>query len=124
MGNIFNSDFQDFIKALNNNQVEYVLLGGYAVLIYGHNRNTGDMDVWVNKTRENYERIVKAFEEFRMPVFDMTEQNFLNNSDMDVFTFGVSPVSIDIMTAAKGLEFEETYKNSVERTIRHPANPY
>jgi predicted nucleotidyltransferase len=117
MGNIFNSDFQDFLKALNNNNVEYILLGGYAVLIYGYSRNTGDMDIWVNCTEENYQKLEKAFAEFGMPVFDMTKENFLSNKDMDVFKFGVPPVSIDILTAAKGLVFDETYKNIEIRDI-------
>jgi predicted nucleotidyltransferase len=111
MGNIFNTDFQDFLKALNNNNVEYILLGGYAVLIYGYSRNTGDMDIWVNATEENYNNVKRAFDEFGMPVFDMTKEAFLNNSDTDVFGFGVPPVKIDILTKAKGLEFDEAYKN-------------
>jgi predicted nucleotidyltransferase len=117
MGNIFNSDFQDFLKALNNNNVEYILLGGYAVLIYGYSRNTGDMDIWVNCTEENYKRLEGAFAEFGMPMFDMTKESFLSNNVMDVFKFGVPPVSIDILTAAKGLVFEEAYKNIEIRDI-------
>jgi predicted nucleotidyltransferase len=117
MGNIFNSDFQDFLKALNNNNVEYILLGGYAVLIYGYSRNTGDMDIWVNATEENYNKVKRAFDEFGMPVFDMTKEAFLNNSDTDVFGFGVPPVKIDILTKAKGLEFDEAYKNIEIRNI-------
>ena len=53
MGNIFNNDFQDFISALNNNNVEYLLVGGYSVILHGHSRTTGDMDIWVNRTSEN-----------------------------------------------------------------------
>ena len=45
-----------------------------------------------------------------MSMFDMTEQNFLNNSNFDVFSFGVSPVSIDILTKMKGCTFEEVYE--------------
>lgn len=112
MANIFHPDFQDFINAFNNNNVDYILLGGYAVIIHGYNRTTGDMDVWVRKTRENYMKIVSAFYEFGMPLFDMTEDSFLNNSKMDVFTFGVPPVSIDLMTDAKALDFDEAFKKA------------
>ena len=69
MGNIFNSDFQDFIIALNRSEVEYVLVGGYSVILHGYARTTGDLDLWVNKTAENYQKIVHAFEMFGMPVF-------------------------------------------------------
>jgi len=74
MSNIFNLDFQNFIKALNNNDVDYILLGGYAVILYGYSRTTGDMDIFVRKDKENYQKIVAAFKTFGMPVFDMTEQ--------------------------------------------------
>ena len=55
MGNIFNGDFQDFITALNNNEVEYILVGGYSVILHGYSRTTGDLDIWVNKKSENYD---------------------------------------------------------------------
>jgi hypothetical protein len=79
MGNIFHQDFRDFLQALNNQQVEYLLVGGYAVIFHGYPRTTGDMDIWVNRTKENYSKLLKAFKEFRMPVFDMTEERFLNH---------------------------------------------
>jgi hypothetical protein len=46
--NIFNQDFADFINAFENNRVEYVLVGGLAVVLHGYNRTTGDMDILVS----------------------------------------------------------------------------
>jgi hypothetical protein len=112
MQNIFNEDFRDFISALNHNQVDYILVGGYSVILHGYLRTTGDLDIWINKEKKNYDRLVKAFTEFKMPVFDMTEENFLKNPELNVFTFGRPPSSIDIMTDVKGLIFEETFKTS------------
>lgn len=112
MANIFNPDFQDFIRCLNESEVDYVLLGGYAVILHGYPRTTGDMDIWVKKTAENYRKLEKAFAAFGMPMFDMTEANFINNQAMNVFTFGVSPVSIDLMTEAKGLDFETVFQHA------------
>ena len=112
MGNIFNEDFRDFISALNNNEVEYILVGGYSVILHGYSRTTGDMDIWVKKTKENYLKLLAAFNQFKMPVFDMTEKKFLNNIDLDVFSFGRPPRSIDIMTAVKGLDFETAFSTS------------
>ena len=112
MGNIFNSDFRDFIAALNYQEVEYILVGGYSVILHGYSRTTGDLDIWVNKTAQNYNRLKTAFHYFGMPVFDMTKINFLENNNLNVFSFGRSPVSIDVMTEVKGLDFKETYKES------------
>jgi len=109
MGNIFQDDFRDFLTALNNQKVYYILVGGFSVILYGYSRTTGDMGIWVGKTKENYQKLVNAFDEFGMPVFDMTEENFLNHPEWDVFSYGKAPVAIDIMTSVKGLDFEETF---------------
>jgi hypothetical protein len=93
---------------LNEQKVEYVLVGGMAVILHGYVRGTGDMDVWVNKTKENYLRLIKAYRQFGMPLFDMTEENFLGE-EYDVFGIGVQPVKIEVMTNEKGLMFDETY---------------
>ena len=113
MDNIFNEDFRDFISALNVQNVNYMLVGGFSVILHGYARTTGDMDIWVERTSENYNRLKKAFDQFGMPVFDMTEKNFLSHPDWDVFTFGIPPVAIDIMVKIKGMEFEECYQRSV-----------
>lgn len=113
MGNIFNEDFQDFINALNKVGVKYVLVGGYSVIYHGFPRTTGDLDIFVEVSPENYNNICKAFELFRLPIFDMTENNFLNNDNIDVFTFGRAPVSIEILKSISGITFNEVYKNCI-----------
>jgi hypothetical protein len=70
------------------------------------------MDIWVDRTIGNYNRLSLAFLNYGMPVFDMTESKFLHDSETDVFTFGRPPSSIDIMTTVKGLNFDECYGNS------------
>ena len=112
MANVLNQDFTEFITALNRAEVEYVLVGGYAVIFHGYNRTTGDLDIWVNPSTANYNRLKKAFAEFGMSLFDMTEQKFLSVEQYDVFTFGRPPVCIEILTAVKGLNFAEVYLNS------------
>jgi hypothetical protein len=111
MNNIFNTDFQEFIISFNKHQVKYVLVGEYSVIIHGYRRTTGDMDILVERTSDNYRKIVLAFNEFGMSVFDMTEETFLSNK-FDVFTFGRAPVAIDLMTQIKGAEFDEIYNLS------------
>ncbi|AXY73916.1 hypothetical protein D3H65_07945 [Paraflavitalea soli] len=112
MGNIFNDDFRDFIQAMNNHNVEYILVGGYAVILHGYRRVTGDMDIWVKRTKENYSKLTRAFAEFRLPVFDMTEQKFLDAATTDVFSYGRPPVSIDIITELKGVQFDEAFSQA------------
>ncbi len=112
MGNIFNEDFIDFIEALNHNDVRYIVVGGYAVILHGYSRTTGDLDIWVERSEQNYKKLFLAFKEFKMPVFDMTVENFLDVKRYDVFTFGLPPSSIDILTSVKGLDFGDAFKNA------------
>jgi hypothetical protein len=110
--NIFNHDFQDFIAALNTCEVAYMLVGGYSVILHGYQRTTGDMDIWVQPSVENYNLLKNAFAIFGMSVFNMTAERFLNTAQYEVFTFGRPPVSIDILTEVKGLNFEVSFATS------------
>lgn len=117
MADLFNPDFQDFLRALNEAEVRYILVGGYSVILYGYSRATGDLDVWVERTAENYARLARAFHRFGMPLFDMTKENFLGNPAMDVFTFGRQPVAIDIITTLKGGDFADSFDRAPEMDV-------
>jgi hypothetical protein len=106
MADLFNKDFLDFIDALNNAEVEYILVGGYAVILHGFARSTGDLDIWVNKTSANYQKLKKAFALFGAPVF--SEKDFLGN-EIDVWGIGKEPNRIEILNQLKGIAFEEAY---------------
>ncbi|MES2651401.1 MAG: hypothetical protein V4663_06650 [Bacteroidota bacterium] len=81
--------------------------------MHGYSRTTGDIDIWVDRSLDNYQKIRLAFLEFGMPVFDMTEENFLKHKNWDVFTFGNPPSAIDLMLAVKGLSFEESFNKAI-----------
>ena len=106
MADLFNQDFQEFIEALNKAEVEYILVGGYAVILHGYSRSTGDMDIWVKKTSANYTKLKKAFQLFGAPLF--SEQDFLGN-DFDVWGIGKEPNRIEILSELKGVLFDEAY---------------
>ncbi len=116
MMNIFNEDFQDFIQALNKFEVEYILVGGYAVILRGYSRSTGDMDIWVNKTEFNYKKLQQAIQYFGLPSIAIPIQKFLSN-DYDVFAFGRPPYAIEVMTAVKGLDFDTAYYSSTTEMV-------
>jgi Nucleotidyl transferase of unknown function (DUF2204) len=110
--NILNPDFKDFVTVLNAYEVDYLLVGGYSVILHGYARTTGDMDIWVKATAVNYDKLCRAFKQFGMSVFDMTMDRFLLIEKYDVFTFGRPPVSIDIMTRVKGVDFDDAFSKS------------
>ncbi len=109
--NILNEDFKDFIVYFNRYEVEYIVVGGYAVIVRGYSRSTGDIDIWVNKTLDNFKRLQKAIQHFGLPTSAVKESEFFSE-EFDVFTFGKPPYAIEIMTAVKGLDFGSTFINS------------
>lgn len=109
---VFNPDFQDFLVVCNKNEVKYLLVGGYLVILNGYVRTTGDMDVWVETTPANYQRLMKAFEQFGLPSSLITLKDFLDVEQKKIFSFGIPPVCIHIMTTLKGLSFVDAYSNA------------
>lgn len=114
--NLFNDDFIDFIDSLNRHHVEYVLVGGYAVIIRGYSRTTGDIDLWVKRSPENYSKLRSAIVQFGLPDHAIPIEQFLSD-EFDVFSFGRPPYSIEIMTAVKGLDFSETHLSATQEEI-------
>lgn len=100
-------DFEDFLKLLNSHRVEFLLIGGYAVGLYGYPRGTADLDVWVSSTAANANRLVDALREFG---FDMPELNpSLFMEDDKLVRMGVPPLRIDILTSILGVSFDESF---------------
>jgi hypothetical protein len=66
-------DFKEYLNLLNALQVEYLLIGGYAVGYYGYPRATHDMDIWIAIHPENAERIVSALKEFGFDVPELSQ---------------------------------------------------
>lgn len=114
--NILNDDFKDFFVFLNRYEVEYIVVGGYAVIVRGYSRSTGDIDIWVNKTRDNFHKLQKAIKKFGLPIDAVKETEFFSD-DYDVFSFGKPPYAIEIMTAVKGLDFNVTFLSATVEQI-------
>ena len=87
---LLNEDFIDFLKSLKENQVESLLVGGYAVVLHGYHRTTGDIDIWIKPTSENYGRLRKALAEFGLPLDAITRDNFLSSDQVDGLAYGDS----------------------------------
>jgi aminoglycoside-2''-adenylyltransferase len=107
-------DFKEFLKSFNSNSVEYLVIGGYAVGIYGHIRATNDLDVWVNVSPENAVRIDRALREFGFAAADLTVSLFLSRNN--AIRMGIPPIRIEILTSISGVEFESCYAE--KETIR------
>ena len=101
----FPQDFSEFLKLLNDHNVEYLLVGGFAVAIYGYPRATADMDVWVARNHLNAERIVSCLREFG---FDTPSLNVELFQDPErIVRMGEAPLRIEILTDIDGVQFDE-----------------
>ena len=108
MPNLFNIDFLEFLDYLNRQKVDYLLVGGYAVILHGYGRSTGDMDIWIKQTAENYLKLKKAYDDFGAPIFSIDD---FENEKFDVWSIGVEPRKIEILTKVTALNFDESFKN-------------
>jgi hypothetical protein len=100
-------DFKEFLRLLNAHQVEYLLIGGYAVAYHGYPRATADMDIWVAVHPRNAERIVAALKDFGFDLPELSPDLFLKESQ--IIRMGVPPVRIEIATGISGVSFGECY---------------
>lgn len=108
-------DYREFIELLNSNQVEYLIVGAFALAFHGHPRYTGDIDFWVRNDISNAQKIIKSISEFGFTVDQLDEKDF--TSDDLIFQMGYPPVRIDIITSVEVLEFDESFKNKIIKKI-------
>ncbi len=101
----FPRDFKEFLRLLHDHDVDYLLVGGFAVALHGYARTTADIDVWVSRNRENAERIVACLKEFGFDLPELTPDVFLEPDR--VVRMGNAPVRIEILTDIDGVVFDE-----------------
>ena len=102
-------DFSEFLRLLNSKQIEYLLIGGWAVGYYGYPRATGDMDIWISTKKENADKVIQAFKEFGFDVPDLSSELFTKENQ--ITRIGVPPLRIEILTTISGVTFEECFPN-------------
>ena len=109
--------YKELLQALNDCQVEYLVVGGYAVMKYTEPRYTKDLDVWVHNTTQNAARLFNALAKFGAPLQDdgVTPETF--NQDGMVYQIGVAPVRIDILTQISGVQFAGAWQSRIASAI-------
>jgi hypothetical protein len=115
---LMNSDFKDLLKLFAGAGVRYMVVGGYAVTEHTEPRYTKDLDLWVDNSDENAERVVAALREFGAPLLDATVHDF--TVPTTVYQIGLPPSRIDILMSLEGLDFGDSWnrrKNSIVAEI-------
>ncbi len=104
-----NEDFLDLLRELCAAEARFLIVGAYAVSVHAEPRATGDLDVWVDASPENAERVHAALRAFGAPMSDLTVGDL--SSPNLVFQIGLPPRRIDILTSITGVEFSNAWKN-------------
>jgi predicted nucleotidyltransferase len=102
-----NSDFKDLLRELNAAGVRYLIVGGYAVMVYTEPRYTKDLDIWIEPTESNARKLLAALVRFGVPIKGVGPSDF---TEPEVFfQIGVEPVRVDIQTSVPGLDFNPAW---------------
>jgi hypothetical protein len=112
---LLNKDFKEFAQLLNAHEVEYLIVGGYALMAHGHLRYTGDIDFWVNPSAENAARLMKVLNEFGMGSLGITQKSLCTPDT--VIQMGYPPARIDLLTSIESVEFSDAYANRAQAEI-------
>jgi len=108
-------DFKEFLQLLNSKKIEYLVVGGYAVALYGYPRATGDMDIWIDISKDNAHKTVEALKEFGFDTPELKEELFLEKGKN--IRMGNPPLRIELLTSIDGVEFTECYESKKVITI-------
>ena len=108
-------DFKEFLRSLKVHKVRYLLIGGYAVGYHGFPRATMDIDVWVEPTDRNAERVTSALRAFGFGSDKLTKDLFLEPGI--IARMGLPPMRIEILTSISGVEFGEAYEERISGVL-------
>jgi len=103
------ADYRDLLKLFNEHEVEYVIVGAFALAFYGVPRFTGDIDIYLRPAKPNADRIISAINEFGFSSPGLKSSDF--ELEDQVIQLGVPPVRIDLITSISGVSWEEVYNN-------------
>jgi len=104
-------DYEELLKLLNKHKVKYCIIGAYAVAFYAKPRYTKDMDIFIESSFENSEKIVNALNDFGFKSLDLYAKDFCTKGK--IIQLGYEPLRIDIVTSIQGCSFEQAWQNKV-----------
>ena len=108
---MLNKDYKEMLQLLLEEQVDFMIVGAYALGTHGYPRATGDIDIWVKPSKPNSRKVYKALARFGAPLDQIQIDDF--SAEGIVFQIGVAPRRIDILTHATGLTYEKADEDKI-----------
>jgi predicted nucleotidyltransferase len=115
---------QEMVFALLDHQVDFLLIGGYAVIYHGYVRTTGDMDIWIRPTNENKNKLLHVLAKMDFDALGIEMLDRLDFTEVIVFHIGMEPERIDFLSKVQGLDFESAFAQKVTLQIDNYEVPF
>ena len=112
---LMNQDFSELLRAFNDHNVDYLVVGAHALAAHGHVRATKDLDVWIRPAIDNARRAMSALRSYGAPLHDLSETDLATPGT--VFQIGIPPLRIDILTAIDGVTFDLAWQDRLRATF-------
>ena len=109
---MLNEDYKEMLQILLEEKVKFIVVGAYALSAHGYPRATGDIDIWIEPTSDNSQKLISSLTRFGAPLFDVSAKDFTKEGI--IFQIGVAPRRIDILTAIDGVEFQSAHARKLE----------
>ena len=108
---MLNKDYKEMLQLLLEEQVDFILVGAYALGAHGYPRATGDIDIWVKADEDNSKKIYQALARFGAPLDQLNQNDFAEEGIL--FQIGVAPRRIDIITQIDGVTYDEADEDKI-----------
>ena len=108
-------EFKELLNTFNEHGVKYLVVGGFAVMLYSEPRYTKDLDIWVEVSAENASRVFAALRDFGAPLEGITERDF---TEEGFYQVGRPPGRIDVMMTLDGVDFDTAWENRTSDKFR------
>lgn len=115
-------DLREFVELLNALEVRYIVVGAFAVAYHGHPRFTADIDLFIERSNENAERLIKVIEQFGFSELGLSVDDFLQEDQ--VVQLGVAPNRIDLLTFISGVDFQDAWTTREQGEIEGLTVPF
>jgi len=112
----YRKDLDEFCACLNKTGVEYMIIGGLAVNYHGFQRATGDIDIWYNPVRENFEKLMLAIREFGFATEEVEKVKYYEVKGL--IRLPMERYSIELLSIIDGkFTFQSAYEKAESLTI-------
>lgn len=112
---VLNQDFKEFLQSLNDNNVRYLVIEGYALAFHGHPRYTKDLDIWIDLEETNALKVVQALQDFGFSSLELKPDDFMEPDT--TIQLGYPPSRIDLLIGLRGASFAEAFSNRHQETL-------